>query len=70
MIGPIRSEEVRDVAQPVIDDLRTFRDMFKRAGHMQLRPGEANYYVIEKGYADRLLRDTRHWFDDDRLTER
>ncbi len=57
-----------DRSTDMIEDLRVFRDMFKRAGQMQFKPNDGNYYVVEKGYVDKVLRDTRHWFDQDHLT--
>lgn len=57
-----------DRGTDMLMDLYIFRDMFKRAGQMQFRPNDANYYVLEKGYVDKVLRDTRHWLDSDPLT--
>ena len=57
-----------DRSTDMIEDLRAFRELFRRCGRLAEPTGGKQFYVLNKGAVDSLLRDTRHWFDDLPLT--
>ena len=57
-----------DRSMEYLEDLRKFRELFKRCGMLVEPTGGKQFYVLNKGTVDPLMRETRHWFSE-HLTE-